>query len=166
MGIGGEEEGDAVVDGEDARAVLAGEGGLGCRGDSDAGAFFGGGPAEGLVGVRAAEFGEEAVDPGGVGGGGHEGEYSSGAGWVQEEMGVDGERRYCRSGGMKKMILALGCAGYLVLGVACSLVTVPVKTVGSLAETTVKTAGGVVEAPFKAMGGRGEEAEKKEGKKE
>ena len=67
---------------------------------------------------------------------------------------------------MKKMILALGSAGYLVLGVACSLVTVPVKTVGSLAETTVKTAGGVVEAPFKAMGGRGEEAEKKEGKKE
>ncbi len=166
MGIGGEEEGDAVVDGEDARAVLAGEGGLGCRGDSDAGAFFGGGPAEGLVGVRAAELGEEAVDPGGVGGGGHVGEYSSGAGWVQEEMGVDGERRYCRSGGMKKIILALGCAGYLVLGVACSLVTVPVKTVGSLAETTVKTAGGVVEAPFKAMGGRGEEAEKKEGKKE
>ncbi|MDH4475366.1 MAG: hypothetical protein QE274_02735 [Verrucomicrobiaceae bacterium] len=67
---------------------------------------------------------------------------------------------------MKKMIFALGCAGYLVMGVACSLVTVPVKTVGSLAETTVKTAGGVVEAPFKAMGGRGEEAEKKEGKKE
>ena len=64
------------------------------------------------------------------------------------------------------MIFALGCAGYLVLGAACSLVTVPVKTVGSLAETTVKTAGGVVEAPFKAMGGRGEEAEKKEGKKE
>ena len=67
---------------------------------------------------------------------------------------------------MKKMIFALGCVGYLVLGAACSLVTVPVKTVGSLAETTVKTAGGVVEAPFRAMGGRGEEAEKKEGKKE
>jgi hypothetical protein len=94
------------------------------------------------------------------------GEYSSGAGWVQEEMGVDGERSCCRSGGMKRMIFALGCVGYLVLGVACSLVTVPVKTVGSLAETTVKTAGGVVEAPFKAMGGRGEEAEKKEGEKE
>jgi hypothetical protein len=44
-------------------------------------------------------------------------------------------------------------------------VTVPVKTVGSLAETTVKTAGGVVEAPFKAMGGRGDENEKKEGEK-
>jgi hypothetical protein len=51
------------------------------------------------------------------------------------------------------------------MGVACSLVTVPVKTVGSLAETTVKTAGGVVEAPFKAMGGRGDENEKKEGEK-
>ncbi len=117
------------------------------------------------MGVRATEFGEEAVDPGGVGGGGHEGEYSSGAGRVQGEMGVDGERRCCRGGGMKKMIFALGCAGYLVLGVACSLVTVPVKTVGSLAETTVKTAGGVVEAPFKAMGGRGDENEKKEGEK-
>jgi hypothetical protein len=43
----------------------------------------------------------------------------------------------------------------LIFGVAgCSLVTVPVKTVGSLAETTVKTAGGVAEAPFKAVGGR------------
>jgi hypothetical protein len=36
---------------------------------------------------------------------------------------------------------------------SCSLITVPVKTVGSLAETTVSTAGGVVEAPFKAAGG-------------
>jgi hypothetical protein len=35
----------------------------------------------------------------------------------------------------------------------CSLVTVPVKTVGKVAETTVKTTGGVVEAPFKAAGG-------------
>ena len=166
LGVGREEEGDAVVDGEDTRAVLAGEGGLGCGGDSGAGAFFGGGPAEGLVGVRAAELGEELVDPGGVGGFGHGGEYSSGAGWVQEEMGVDGERSCCRSGEMKKTISVLGCVGNLVLGAACSLVTVPVKTVGSLAETTVKTAGGVVEAPFKAMGGRGEEAEKKEGKKE
>jgi len=66
---------------------------------------------------------------------------------------------------MKRMILALGCAGYLVMGVACSLVTVPVKTVGSLAETTVKTAGGVVEAPFKAMGGRGDENKEGEKKK-
>jgi hypothetical protein len=118
-----------------------------------------------LVGVRAAELGKEAVDPGGVGGGGHEGEYSSGAGWVQGEKGVDGERRCCRSGGMKRRIFALGCAGYLIMGVACSLVTVPVKTVGSLAETTVKTAGGVVEAPFKAMGGRGDENERKEDEK-
>jgi hypothetical protein len=54
-------------------------------------------------------------------------------------------------------------SGFLVLGgSACSLVTVPVKTVGSLAETTVKTAGGVAEAPFKAVGGdRGAEPEPK-----
>lgn len=66
---------------------------------------------------------------------------------------------------MKKQILALGCAGYLVLGVGCSLVTVPVKTVGSLAETTVKTAGGVVEAPFNAIGGRREDDKERENEK-
>lgn len=33
------------------------------------------------------------------------------------------------------------------------MVTVPVKTVGKVAETTVKTTGNVVEAPFKAVSG-------------
>ncbi len=42
-------------------------------------------------------------------------------------------------------------------GAGCSLVTVPVKTVGSVVETTVKTTGSVAEAPFKAVGGRREE---------
>jgi hypothetical protein len=36
---------------------------------------------------------------------------------------------------------------------SCSLITVPVKTVGGVAKTTVKTAGAVVEAPFKAANG-------------
>lgn len=42
----------------------------------------------------------------------------------------------------------------------CSLVTVPVKTAGSVVETTVKTAGSVVEAPFKAVGGNHDKKEK------
>ena len=67
--------------------------------------------------------------------------------------------------GMIKMarfwILALG----LFAGAGCSLVTVPVKTVGSLAETTVKTAGGVVEAPFKAVGGNRDSAPEPKPKK-
>ena len=42
LGVGWEEEGDAVVDGEDAGAVLAGEGGFWRGGDADAGALFGG----------------------------------------------------------------------------------------------------------------------------
>ena len=37
---------------------------------------------------------------------------------------------------------------------SCSLVTVPVETVGGVAKTTVKTAGGVVEAPFKTAATR------------
>jgi len=59
-------------------------------------------------------------------------------------------------------ILALG----LFNGAGCSLVTVPVKTVGSLAETTVKTAGGVAEAPFKAMGGNRDSAPETGAKKD
>gem|GEM_PF-6462439 len=51
------------------------------------------------------------------------------------------------------------------MGTGCSLVTVPVKTVGSLAETTVKTAGGVVEAPFKAVGGNRDSAPEPKPKK-
>lgn len=44
----------------------------------------------------------------------------------------------------------------LVVGslTSCSLVTVPVETVGGVAKTTVATAGGVVEAPFKAAATR------------
>jgi hypothetical protein len=91
LGIGGEEEGDAVVDGEDTRAVLAGEGGLRCGGDADAGAFFGGGPAEGLVGVRAAEFGKELVDPGGVGSGEHVGSTAAGRGGCKGRWGLMGK---------------------------------------------------------------------------
>jgi hypothetical protein len=53
----------------------------------------------------------------------------------------------------------------VLVGGACSLVTVPVKTIGSLAETTVKTAGGVVEAPFKAMGGGREQPPEEDEKK-
>ncbi len=47
----------------------------------------------------------------------------------------------------------------LLLLTQCSLITVPVKTAGSVVETTVKTAGSVVEAPFKAVGGRHEKRE-------
>lgn len=36
----------------------------------------------------------------------------------------------------------------------CSLITVPVKTVGDIVTTTVKTTGDVVTAPFDAMAGR------------
>lgn len=48
------------------------------------------------------------------------------------------------------LVFSLYCTGLT----ACSLVTVPVKTVGSVANTTVKTAGGVAEAPFKAAATR------------
>ena len=42
---------------------------------------------------------------------------------------------------------------------SCQLVTVPVKVVGSVAETTVETTGAVVSAPFRAMGGNDNESE-------
>ena len=46
----------------------------------------------------------------------------------------------------------------------CSLITVPVKTAGSVVKTTVSTAGHVVEAPFKAVNGgyRNDKTERKE----
>lgn len=52
----------------------------------------------------------------------------------------------------------------LGLGVSsCSLITVPVKTAGSIVNTTVSTTGRVVTAPFEAAGRRnssgGEESE-------
>jgi hypothetical protein len=54
---------------------------------------------------------------------------------------------------MKMMRLIFGIVA-LALGLtSCSLVTVPVKTVGGVAKTTVKTVGKVAEAPFKAAGG-------------
>lgn len=39
---------------------------------------------------------------------------------------------------------------------SCSLVTVPVKTAGSVVETTVETAGEVIEAPFTRGRGKDE----------
>jgi hypothetical protein len=50
---------------------------------------------------------------------------------------------------MKAFVLAL--ASSLVFS-SCSLVTVPVKTAGSVANTTVKTTGKVLTAPFKGRG--------------
>ena len=47
------------------------------------------------------------------------------------------------------ILVLLGCS----LVTSCSLITVPVKTVGGVAKTSVKTVGKVVEAPFKAAGG-------------
>ena len=48
--------------------------------------------------------------------------------------------------GMKIYVLALvSCFMFS----SCSLVTVPVKTAGSVANTTVKTTGKVLTAPFK-----------------
>jgi hypothetical protein len=52
-----------------------------------------------------------------------------------------------------KTLRMMGTTGWVLATASCSLVTVPVKTVGKVAETTVKTTGGVVEAPFKAAGG-------------
>ena len=52
---------------------MTAEGCLGGGGDARAGAFFWGGPAEGLMGVRATEFGKEGFDPLGVNGSRHEG---------------------------------------------------------------------------------------------
>jgi hypothetical protein len=48
----------------------------------------------------------------------------------------------------------------LCLGVSsCSLITVPVKTVGSIVTTTVSTTGRVVAAPFEAVGRRSSSSE-------
>jgi hypothetical protein len=52
-----------------------------------------------------------------------------------------------------KTLRMMWMTGGMLAAASCSLVTVPVKTVGKVAETTVKTTGGVVEAPFKAVGG-------------
>lgn len=50
---------------------------------------------------------------------------------------------------MKSFAFAL----LLLAAPSCSLVTVPIKTAGSIVNTTVKTSGKVVEAPFKAASG-------------
>lgn len=52
-----------------------------------------------------------------------------------------------------KILQAIGLTFLLAFAASCSLVTVPVKTVGKVAETTVKTTGAVAEAPFKAASG-------------
>lgn len=53
---------------------------------------------------------------------------------------------------MKTGFLLCGALG---LGVSsCSLITVPVKTAGSIVTTTVSTTGRVVAAPFEAAGRR------------
>ena len=52
----------------------------------------------------------------------------------------------------------------LVAVSGCSLITVPVKTAGSVVKTTVSTAGQVVQAPFKAANGgyRNDKTDRKE----
>ncbi len=54
------------------------------------------------------------------------------------------------------MIKPLLCLVFATFLGGCSLITVPVKTAGSLAETTVRTTGSVVEAPFRARSQRSE----------
>jgi hypothetical protein len=82
---GGEEDGNAVVDGKHSGAVLTGERGFEGWRDAGAGALLGGGPAERLMGVRTAELGEESFDPGGVRCGGHEWTFARGGGRVKGE---------------------------------------------------------------------------------
>jgi len=50
---------------------------------------------------------------------------------------------------MKALVLTLASS---FIFSSCSLVTVPVKTAGSVANTTVKTTGKVLTAPFKGRG--------------
>ena len=62
---------------------------------------------------------------------------------------MEGDGAYDVAMNMPRLIF-----GIVALGLtSCSLVTVPVKTVGGVAKTTVKTVGKVAEAPFKAAGG-------------
>jgi hypothetical protein len=56
------------------------------------------------------------------------------------------------------------CAALAILcltSAGCSLITVPVKTVGSIVTTTVKTTGDIVTAPFEAVAGRRASSEDK-----
>lgn len=55
---------------------------------------------------------------------------------------------------MKQGFLAIFLICVVLSGSGCSLVTVPIKTVGGLASATVSTTGDVVTAPFDAVGGR------------
>jgi hypothetical protein len=50
----------------------------------------------------------------------------------------------------KSAVLMLSVAA--CSGVACSLVTVPVKVAGDIVETTIKTTGDVISAPFSSRG--------------
>ena len=83
----GEQDGNAVVDGKDPGAILPGERSLHGGRDASARAFFRRGPAQGLVGVRAAELGQESFDPGGIGGSSHAGTFASRRGGVKGEGG-------------------------------------------------------------------------------
>lgn len=56
---------------------------------------------------------------------------------------------------MKTCLLPL--AAFLFCG--CSLITVPVKTAGSIVTTTVETTGKVITAPFEAVGRRNASSE-------
>ena len=55
----------------------------------------------------------------------------------------------CHTETMKAFVFALVAS---LIFSSCSLVTVPVKTAGSVANTTVKTTGKVLTAPFKGRG--------------
>ncbi len=53
-----------------------------------------------------------------------------------------------------RLAAAAAALAAVMLFSSCALVTVPVKTAGSIAETTISTTGTVVSSPFQAMGGR------------
>lgn len=88
LGVAGKQERDSIVDGEDSGAILAGKGCFQGRWDSNASTLFRGGPAEGLVRVRATELGKEAVDPGGVRCCGHDRSTAAGWGGCKERWGL------------------------------------------------------------------------------
>ena len=75
---------------------------------------------------------------------------------------------YCREirHRMKLFFAAVTLVSVSLAGTSCSLVTVPVKAVGSVATATVTATGDVVTAPFDAVSGRERRREKREREKE
>jgi hypothetical protein len=53
----------------------------------------------------------------------------------------------------RNLLRSVPAAAAALLLSGCSLVTVPVKTAGSVVNTAIKTTGSVAEAPFKAASG-------------